>query len=88
MTDVQDGSVERPAFSDTLVTVTRRGKLVPPGRDGVLALDTGDEQVELLGPFASEAELGDEIEVVGVPTPEPFATESVPGLLVRKVRKV
>lgn len=88
MSDVQDSSSEQSAFSDTLVTVTRRGKLVPPSRDGVLALDTGDEHVELLGPFDSMAELGDEIEVVGVPTPEPFSTEAIPGLLVREVRRV
>ncbi|WP_166347019.1 hypothetical protein [Phytoactinopolyspora limicola] len=88
MSDVQDDSFERPAFSDVLVTVTRRGRLMPARRGGMLELETDDERVELLGPFASAAELGDEVEVVGIPAPEPDEGPSEPGLLVREVRKL
>jgi hypothetical protein len=88
MSDVQEDSYERPPFSDTLVTVTRRGKLMPARRGGVLELHTEDERVELLGPFASSARIGDEVEVVGIPAPESHDLPSEPGMLVREVRMV
>ncbi|NDL58194.1 hypothetical protein [Phytoactinopolyspora mesophila] len=86
MSDLQDDTYERPAFSDALVTVTRRGKLMPARRGGVLELETDEERVELLGPFASSARVGDEVEVVGIPAPEPHDRPSEPGMLVREVR--
>lgn len=88
MTDVQDDSNERPELSDTLATITRQGKLMPSRRGGVLELQMGEDRVELLGPFDSTAELGDDVEVVGVPTPEPQTTDSVPGMLVSEVRRL
>ncbi|AYY11541.1 hypothetical protein EF847_01195 [Actinobacteria bacterium YIM 96077] len=87
MSDVQEFGEPLPS-SDALTTVTRRGKLMPARRGGVLELETEEGHVELLGPFASTAELGDEVEVVGVPAPEPQTTESAPGILVQHVRKL
>lgn len=88
MSDVQDDSPARPEPLDPLATVTRRGKLMPARRGGVLELETEEERVELLGPFASTARIGDEVEVVGFPAPQPHTTSSEPGMLVEAVRRL
>ena len=85
-TSQRKAHAEQPA--STLSTVTRRGRLIPAGRAGILALDTKKGQFELLGPFDVEAGEGDEVEIEGVPAPEPHTTPAVPALLVRHVRRV
>lgn len=89
MSDVQEEFGEPSVSSEALATVTRKGKLMPARRGGVVELETEDGRIELLGPFTTTAQLGDDVEVVGVPAPEPQTTENAtPGLLVQHVRKV
>lgn len=77
-------------ISDPLTSVTRRGRLIPAAREGFLELDAAGERFELLGPFDSIAELGDDVEITGVVAPQSrTATATQPlAMLVRHVRRL
>ncbi|WP_298328225.1 hypothetical protein [Haloactinopolyspora sp.] len=75
-------------YADALTTVIRRGRLVPAQRECFLELDSSGERFELLGPFDTAAERGDDVEIEGVVAPGRNMPGHVPAMLVRHVRRL